>query len=239
MKIKYLSDLHEEFYDFTEPKLSRWLDQCINFKQNFDVLVIAGDLCHWEELDTIKPMLESKLGPDRKLFYIPGNHEYYRGEKPIESFHNIMEIGDTVFIGCTLWFQDPDCETGAAYSDLNDYRRNKGMQNVNIINIQDKLFLKENITRYHALGYKVVAVTHHPPDPRCLDTYFLGDSVSRYYHNKGLQDVIPLCKAWIHGHRHNKLNLNIDGCLMLRNPLGYPDSLAISYGLTRNMLVEV
>jgi predicted MPP superfamily phosphohydrolase len=244
MKIKYISDMHHEFYKHTKPKLDRWLEYAIDFEwsldNDFEVLVIAGDLCHIEEQDIVLPAIKEKLGPHRELFYIHGNHEYYASKHPIEHNPKILVKDDVVFLGTTLWFNDPQHALGL-FSGLNDYRRNKGMDRVNEINHLDKEFLFREVERYKDT-HKIVVVTHHPPDARCLEETFKWDSLSRFYYNRGLEDLYPYCKAWIHGHRHSKLvegDLTIDGCKFLRNPLGYPDQPSLSFEKTRNVILEV
>ena len=91
MKIQYFSDLHLEFQDNLN-----WIDNNA-IERVCDVLIIAGDLCPFVKLSNI--MYKSEIADlckgYKKVFWIPGNHEYYifthsyaatRYEQPIKGY---------------------------------------------------------------------------------------------------------------------------------------------------------
>ena len=115
MKIQYFSDLHLEFQDNLN-----WIDNN-TIERVGDVLIIAGDLCPFVKLSNI--MYKSEIADlckgYKKVFWIPGNHEYYifthsyaatRYEQPIKEIRNLFlvdnyteRIGRTQLILCTMW----------------------------------------------------------------------------------------------------------------------------------------
>ena len=61
LRIRYMSDLHLEFSDFTPPPLEA------------DIVMLAGDIhTGTESLDWA-----ARSFPETPVLYLPGNHEYY------------------------------------------------------------------------------------------------------------------------------------------------------------------
>ncbi|GAA4649695.1 hypothetical protein GCM10023116_19740 [Kistimonas scapharcae] len=109
MKIHVLSDLHLEHFMHS-----------IRFmpcnELSVDLVILAGDI--GEGVEGIERT--KQWYPDTPILYVPGNHEYYGHElysinQDMDEFcrdsrvtllnPGIIEIQDTVFIGCTLWCQ--------------------------------------------------------------------------------------------------------------------------------------
>lgn len=125
MKIHYVSDLHLEF-GVRPPKLAK--------EFGGEVLILAGDILTAESIRehrtdararSLKKYLKTKFKDfvDKfdRVFYIPGNHEYYGsiwkntipelraqfdnlGLNKIEIFNNNhVVVDDVLFVGSTLW----------------------------------------------------------------------------------------------------------------------------------------
>lgn len=124
MNVLILSDLHLEFCD---------LDVDAN---GIDVVVLAGDIHTGDQgLGWIKSQFK-----DLPVIYVPGNHEYYRGE-----FHAVLAnlretaqnagihllerdaitIGDVQFLGTTLW-------TDMAFFGYDEYGDPSGLDHANL-----------------------------------------------------------------------------------------------------------
>lgn len=127
MKLHILSDLHLEFAPFTPPVTDA------------EVIVLAGDTgtghhgIRWAKENF----------PDKPVLYLMGNHEFYGHDIPkltqkleeetagtsIHVMENrVVEIGDVVFLGCSLWTDfalgnDPSIGALVAEGAMNDFRR--------------------------------------------------------------------------------------------------------------------
>jgi predicted phosphohydrolase len=74
---------------------------------------------------------------------------------------------------------------------------------------------------------KIVA-THHAPSRRSVPPRYLHSPLnSAYYSN--LEPVMQEygVSLWIHGHMHNSADYTVDGCRVVCNPAGYPDSAGL------------
>ena len=108
MKIFLISDVHFEFHNKVD-----WLPPLPSVDQ-FDVLVLAGDIGHGPWLETGLRRLRKRF-PSRPIVYVAGNHEYYRrniSRSPLDAvgipdlYHlekSHVELGGYQFIGTTLW----------------------------------------------------------------------------------------------------------------------------------------
>lgn len=80
MKVAYISDLHLDFY--VQP-WAAWQRKMINFLEKLlpnenvdvDVLIIAGDLSHYNSQSALALQFFSERF--RQVFYVMGNHDYY------------------------------------------------------------------------------------------------------------------------------------------------------------------
>ena len=102
MKIQILSDLHNEFEVFRQPRIDS------------DIVVLAGDI----DLSVSGFDWARKAWPDKAIIYVPGNHEYYRSDIDYENEQMtkageindiyLLNRGEVViqgarFLGCSLW----------------------------------------------------------------------------------------------------------------------------------------
>nr|WP_315135998.1 metallophosphoesterase [uncultured Capnocytophaga sp.] len=134
MKIQYCSDLHLEFEDN------------LNFLDNYpikrvgDILIIAGDLVPFVNLS--KALYKSEIADlckdFEKVFWLPGNHEYYlythhyassRCEQPLKEVPNLYlvdnyseRIGNTQLIFSTMWSHISKKNEKAIKYGMNDFR---------------------------------------------------------------------------------------------------------------------
>lgn len=140
IKIITFSDLHLEFKEDFKPPLD----------SDADVMILAGDICTFSNLDRLARFLHGWTKP---VIYVLGNHEYYcknvnddplsmeevRDKINIECFnisvalggpliyplHNEgVEINGVQFFGGTMWtnFNKDGLSMMIAHSQMNDYR---------------------------------------------------------------------------------------------------------------------
>ena len=235
MKIRVLSDVHNEFTRLTPPKTDA------------DVVVLAGDIdigiagIVWAKNTFVVPAI-----------YVAGNHEFYGGDLATDipamrkcasgtSVHflecNAIVIDDVRFVGRTLWTnfalyaQTPravDIAMRATESVLNDFR---------VIQMDGSPFKPEESvkifyasTRFLAATLaepfdgKTVVVTHHAPSPLSIHHKYAGHILNGAVASN-LEYLMqgPTAPAlWIHGHAHDSFDYTVNGVTrVVANPRGY------------------
>lgn len=134
MLIQYCSDLHLEFEDNLN-----WLDNN-PIERVGGILIIAGDLCPFVNLsrNIYKSEVADLCRGFEKVFWIPGNHEYYlfthhyastRYEQPLKEVPNLFlvdnyteTIGRTRLILSTMWSHIHKKNEKAVLYGMNDFR---------------------------------------------------------------------------------------------------------------------
>lgn len=250
MKIDVMSDVHLEF-GFYEP---------VN-ENNADVLVLAGDICVLGELvkdipdNRIKDFFEMASHNYKDVVHVMGNHEHYHGDilnattifkDKFSMFENIhlldnssIAIGDTTFIGGTLWtnFDHDPYAMNSIKRMMNDYK---------CIDYDSKLFTPDQsvILHHKTMEYfksmvhgfhKVVVVTHHSPSFKNISENFMQmTKVLNLAYHSDLDAFIlgsPSIKAWISGHTHDPFDHYLGDTRLVCNPRGYfgYEKTAINY----------
>lgn len=240
MKISYMSDIH---LDFTVNALDN-----INNESNSDVLIIAGDLIQYNNLNNHIAFFENISKKWNDIIIILGNHDSYHGvitesyiryKAFLQEFPNItllqnsfIDIGDIRFVGTTLWTD----YFGSNYSvmeysryGLNDHRLIKMSHGGRNFLPDDALYeckkAQEYITNPEVLDHtNIVLITHHSPTLQSIVIEYQGDPLNGAYASDF--DYIytnnPQIKVSIHGHMHSKLDYKIGETRILCNPRGYP-----------------
>ncbi len=108
MKIFLITDVHFEFHNKVD-----WLPP-LPAGDQFDVLVLAGDIGHGPWLETGLRRLRHYF-PAKPIVYVAGNHEFYRGNitrSPVEGIEipdfyylekGSVELDGYRFLGTALW----------------------------------------------------------------------------------------------------------------------------------------
>jgi predicted phosphodiesterase len=221
-----------------------------------DVLVLAGDIGKAGEdeyMDFISDCV-SKFGRN-KVFVVLGNHEAYDtgltwDETVINTRRDLEAIGavllhrdsvqidsDLRIIGTTLWSHVDDDQRSDVQCFISDYRRIKGLTNVetsNAMHAIDAKWIASQIDDAEKNGQRVVVVTHHAPSTKGTSSIrnsssswssaFATDLTHLFVSRKS---TVPL---WIFGHTHHACEL-YDGQLV-SNPAGY-DSECTGFDRTR------
>lgn len=228
MKIRLLSDLHQEFFE----------DRLLYEPLGEDVLVIAGDLSVGgpNTISALKRFSQKVAN----VVYVTGNHEYYN--------HNMAEVDDYIhrftvgtnihflnpgnvhidgvtFIGGTLWsnFAEDYISKISCNRAINDFRTIKGFNTDKCASLytEHAKFIKE---AYEKLPGKKVIVTHFLPDRACIAEQYRGtDLVNNYFANNLGEWICDLKDTpyWLFGHTHDNVDITIGDTRCIANPYGY------------------
>lgn len=248
MKIKIISDLHQEFgmYD-------------LDFS-NADIVVLAGDTnLGVKGIEWAKEKIKNK-----PVLYLLGNHEYYKGSYPktlnkiIEASidsnvivleNKMVEFEGVRFHGTTLWtdfalFGDSIKYGMICQNQMSDYKRIRRdptyskLRTIDTFKIHQlsKLWLTESLD--NSIGYQNIVITHHAPSIRSIPDLYKKDPISSAYASN-LDDMIikheP--KYWIHGHVHTPVRYHIGKTEIICNPHGYLDEPYNGYD--RDLILEI
>lgn len=233
IKIQYISDIHLEF----RSKLPK-------IKPNADILVLAGDIGD-PYTKIYKWLLNDVSIKFKKIFIIPGNHEYYNDDNDIDQinnyisnllleFPNITFLYDSYedyngyrFIGSVLWSRI----TNPCYL-TNDF---KYIKNISIFLFNElhnisKEFIKEAI---NSSELPIIMITHFIPS----FNFIINDKYAQCFASNCDELFNSKIKLWIYGHtHHNNYIENYKNVKFVCNPLGYPSEKALS---NYNLIVDI
>ncbi|MDV2968552.1 metallophosphoesterase [Nitratireductor aquimarinus] len=242
MKLWFLSDLHLEYADLSEPLKIPDADVCI----------VAGDLCcgvangvQW---------LADHVAPAMPCIYVAGNHEFYNGGirenledgraacRRVENVHflenDIVVINGVRFIGATLWTDyriagHQSLAMRHARERMTDHRKIALQKNpwqrflpesAYRMHVESRLFIESSMKADQA---QTVVVTHHLPYPASVHPRFKGDLLNGAFASD-LGAVIDQGRPalWVHGHTHDSCDYRVGATRVLCNPRGYDNENA-------------
>lgn len=262
MRLWLLSDLHQEFPQFA------WRPDHV---PEHDVLVFAGDI----DVTCEKAIAYARSITGKPVVMVAGNHEFYdqhwneqiaASEVAASAAGNLFYlenrtaiIGDTRFIGATLWtdfnlFGEEKawiCER-EAYSTVNDFRCIEidpdeiDLATPRHIGDTRFRFSTRHAAKMHAASVafirdamaksfddRTVVVTHHAPHPHSVPDRFKNDYVCASFVSdldELIEDTQP--DLWVHGHVHNSFAYEIGKTRIVCNPRGYgTENAAFDAGL--------
>ncbi len=237
MRIRYLSDLHLEFDCPKQP-----LPSC-----GEDVVVLAGDI----HLGTQGIAWARRAFPHVPVLYLLGNHEFYghhfdnliteARQACTNSNVQLLEndaavIGGVRFLGCTLWTDFYLLgnerraaaleETGLCLNDFNRITRGPTGKRRLLLPIEtaerhvmSRRWLEREIAQS---AEPVVVLSHHAPCAGTSHPQHDGDLLSPAFASDLTALMLPPMKAWIYGHTHFNVDLDVAGVRVLSNQRGYP-----------------
>jgi predicted phosphodiesterase len=255
-KIRVVSDLHLEFAPLElEPA-------------GEDVVVLAGDIgldidgARWAERQS------RKLGVP--FVYVAGNHEFYRCRRDRRTIWQVYDrlhevaaasggclhflqnetvaIGDTVFIGATLWtdyrlYGDAAEARRVAGFSLNDHR--------NIMVATLETFSPSDAQAEHeeskaciaqalrTIAGKKVVVTHHGCSALSVHPRWQNDPLTPSF-TSALDLMGREPPLWIHGHAHDSFDYAIGETRVVANPRGYVrGGRAENAGFDPNLVIDL
>lgn len=244
MKIHLLSDLHNEFDVYQPTQLDA------------DVVVLAGDIdvkqraIAWAKENFTCPVL-----------YIPGNHEFYRGQlgntlQKLRALQDdqvrVLDCNEVVlngvrFLGATGWADykalgDPATAARVAQSSMTDFKqiRTASYQRVRPNDFANLAFnthawLEEKLQS--PFSGPTVVITHHAPSLRSLEgNSHVGGPLDAAYANNWETLLQPAVCAWLHGHIHTAVDYEVNSVRVIANPRGYPGE---DTGFNPELLIEL
>src|SRR3989344_8620426 len=228
VKIFPVSDIHLEF-----------LEQDFNFMKAWpeaDILVLAGDIGNptKENYQLFLKICKEKY---KDVVMVAGNHEFYgcnyERNSAILLIENICKIlgihflhrnsaliQGINFIGVTLW----SVITQDAEYVINDFNMGVFKHRLDYITefCKDYTYLKEtleNLTRM-----RNIVITHHLPTFRLCHPRFHKNVANTAFYTE-VTDAVPLSRItyWFCGHTHEYAKIIESGCVIVVNPIGYPN----------------
>lgn len=254
MHIQYISDLHLEFYDTLKPET--FVEPCAPF------LVLAGDI-GIPEYPLYKECLKWCSSQWQHVFVVAGNHEFYsQSDMPTKkillqticsSLPNVHFLDcSSVYLpehnvrvlGCTLWSHVPEDGLDAALSYMNDVRQIKLKGDLPFtpwamteLHAQEKAWLDAEISACAARKEKCLVLTHYLPSFALIDKKYEGSPLNCCFasHCDALfrQPVV----AWICGHTHTGMRVEINGIPCYINPHGYPNEFSQTRNKTATLCI--
>lgn len=234
MKIHILSDLHLEMRRGSTYQP----DDAV---KDSDVIVLAGDI------GKVANGISWARGafPDKRIVYVPGNHEYYGKDiHETQAFMSIMAketgvhllddgvavIDGVRFVGTTLWtdfdlYGHPDHAMSEAMQYLTDFRaihfgRLGHFSPVHALELHKKSLAWLLSRLDEPFDGPTVVVSHHLPSKLSVAERFAGDSISPCFASN-LDYLFGKMALWIHGHTHESFDYVANGTRVVCNPFGY------------------
>ena len=263
MKVAYASDLHLEFMDI-ELKNTENADvlvlagdtMIIDFLHEYPEPDVYPPEKDWGRKQGLAYQFRAFLARINKEFprtvIILGNHEFYHGHwfksidhfrDEIQKYKNItfleresVEIGDVIFMGCTLWTDmnrnDPNTLLSIKYG-MNDFRLirndNGGYSRLKpedtVIRHRTSLDFIANTVKICG-DKKCIMVGHHSPSRLSTHQKYEDDYEMNGGYSSSLTQFIydhPQIKFWIHGHTHYPFGYMLGETNILCNPRGYAE----------------
>ncbi len=216
------------------------------------ILILAGDISSKQEqllgfLSEIAPRF-------LHVFYVPGNHEYYRYDydqwndkllKELVLNESItfacgglseLELQGYRILGTTLWGDGGPTPLDQLNTDrgLNDFRlihRNGNRFSVRemmVVHKQQKLELEASLKK--PFDGKTIVVTHHMPSYRLCHPRF-GNEINGGFASN-CDDILAYDHApwlWIYGHTHDTVDTQLWKTRLVCNPAGYRSEYSTSW----------
>ena len=234
MKIQYASDLHLEFKEN-----KNWL-MANPIKPIGDILILGGDVILFGLMESHGDFFNYVSDNFEKVFWLPGNHEYYYYDLANRSSvlnekirSNVLLVnnitvnqGDLHLVFSTLWTH---------ISPLNQLAIQKGMSDFKVIQYKGKPFTPAHYNDLHqacrnfltdefSKKYKKsIVVTHHVPTLLHYPEQYRNSILNEGFAVE-LYDLIESSNAqyWIYGHHHQVVPpFKIRATTLLTNQLGY------------------
>lgn len=232
MKLQIIGDLHLEYINFEEMKISELINA-----SDAEILILAGDIGTLYEPQKLRLFLEKICSHYRYVLYVPGNTEFYKRYKQtplsfdsllntllkIESaiknlfvlYRKSVQIDNVLFSGAILWSY-PDDEL-PSYFRIHNFDREKYTN----MHLQDSKYILDSLCYSMDLNIdNHVVITHYCPLP--------GERANRsdMYYNKQLFSKLSDLETyhtnftWIFGHTHEFVNIKKKGINFISNSRG-------------------
>lgn len=246
MRIRLLSDLHEEFRHRLGPMELPAVAA--------DVTVLAGDIGNGTDLVEValRPCFDGTV-----KILVPGNHEFYdleleparralreavttamrdpavRARGALHLLDDDCVVVDGVrFVGGTLWTdyllhgeEGREAAVEGALRFVTDHRlvrREGGLpftpEDSVALHHATRAFLEDVLAQAH--DGPTVVVTHHAPHPDSVAERFAGNAINPAFVSD-LSALMGRSALWLHGHTHDGFDYTVRGTRVVANPAGY------------------
>ena len=274
MKIRVYSDMHLDHYGLQDvmwypPKMPDDAET---------TLILAGDV--WVGTHFIMDGSDSWIGNlaqwFKRVIVVLGNHDYWPTNKYLSIKDgakrcndmlfdmgimnvkvldcDVIDDGDVLFVGCTLWTDMNKHEPLAMYN-MPQYMAYDGKIAFETgPNGAWSRFTSERWCQTHMKhrdylkiifdqnkDKKIVVITHHLPLTFLGDPAFNGHHANCYY-GSDLSDLIldnPHVKMWFYGHTHHQKETLFGETLLVNNCVGYRGQAMEQRGLVKHKVFEV
>jgi predicted phosphohydrolase len=215
------------------------------------ILLLAGDVTeHMEKGSALCTILRYLCDRFKYVVYTPGNHEYYKASiltmdakvrarmADVPNFRllqgaEFIDFGDVRVVGATLW-SDTSENVWEIEGGMNDYRfirtgypkpgnsylRPLKASDTTVLHREHVAKIESAVLAGEALGKTVIVMTHHAPSYKSVAKRFIGHPLNSAYVTDIKMKAWP--DYWIHGHIHEHMCYEHEGCIVLANPMGYP-----------------
>ncbi|MEB0027738.1 metallophosphoesterase [Pseudomonas sp. MH9.2] len=228
MKLYILSDLHNEFSQFTP------------LPTDADLVILAGDIdIHARGVTWANQTFSCPL------IYVCGNHEFYKGHidrtlqkmrdaaaPHVHILENEVFVWQQIrFLGTTGWTDftstgDVVAASRTAAECMNDFRVIRADTSYRRLRPDD--VSSRNKAAYEWLSQelekpfdgKTVVITHHAPTPSVAGDMTDGHLNAAYSNH--WPNLIEKADMWVFGHTHRAVDIELTGCRLISNPRGYP-----------------
>ncbi|EJD48406.1 serine/threonine protein phosphatase [Auricularia subglabra TFB-10046 SS5] len=190
--IQVMSDLHLEFMFRVKGGTAE--DRKPGY-EIFDFPVAAPNLALLGDIglakhDGLYDFFEKQLRRFQRVFFVPGNHEYY-GSSPSSAMSRLQSFADKMsskqcktfgefvlmhrkrydlspnvtILGCTLWSHIPSFAEDTVWRVLNDFRQIEHwtVGSHNASHEADRAWLSRQLAALKTSGKRVLVLTHHAP----------------------------------------------------------------------------
>jgi predicted phosphodiesterase len=237
-----MSDLHLEFIKPTQ--IDAFIKKIPPAEEN-EICVLAGDIGNPHNsgynYDVFMKFVSKNF---KKVFVIPGNHEYYNEMRTIDETNKILEeyfkqfdniswlnnsyehYNGYCFIGSIMWsnITDPRYQINdTSYIPNFDYVKYNQLNKVCVSFIENAIKTNDNC----------VVITHHMPSNRLTDLMYKTPKMLPYNQwfycdmEQQIETNKYKIKCWIYGHTHIPSNKTLSDVPVVCNPIGYPNETAI------------
>jgi predicted phosphodiesterase len=249
-RIQYVSDIHLEINHITNYESI--------VKPIAPYLALVGDIGHIQT-NTYKPFFDYVSNEFEKVFYIPGNHEYYSQPitktNPVSTFyqlnHQMKLFCDTYknihylyrdsykfddfnvgIIGTPLW--TPYFSSKNIYVSIND---SITPEYANYLHQLDITYIDDRCRKFKNTNSKIVVLTHFLPSFSLIPNKYKDyPNKQNFASNSDFLFKFPI-NAWIYGHTHQASSQTINKTLTVTNPYGYKSQFQ-NNGFCNQMFVE-
>ncbi len=235
MKIQYCSDLHLEF-----PHNREFIKKNPIIPTG-EILLLAGDILPFQLLNESSEFLDRISDSFEKVYWIPGNHEYYGSDinqrsgsfsEQIRSNVTLLnnqeiKIKDVNFIFSSLWSKIGEENrliienTLSDFGSIMDENENFSAIKFNELHTESVLFIRGKLSQN--INQKNVVITHHVPTFLNYPEEHKQSRVNQGFATE-LFNLIhdSSIDHWIYGHHHSHIaEFSINNTKLINNQLGY------------------